>query len=148
MEIPLTLRSFRPDRVVYGVPRWYRVVMALILAALAAAIATGRGRPGPLTWIILALVALGGLYEENWVFDAGCGQVIHRMGLVFASRVSVIPFAAIERFRVIPQLTCLDLVLECADGTRYLVDHLPVRREGRLRELAVRVADVCAKPLA
>ena len=162
MEIPLSLSSHSPDRLVYGLPRWYRAAMALVLAALATGIALGGGRPGPMAWTILVLVALGGLYEDNWSFDAGRGRVVHRVGLSFAA--GTIPgseaeregkAAALEgrraddhgprRFR--HRKPFLDLVMECADGRRCLIDHLPARRAGRLREAGDRIAALCGKPL-
>jgi hypothetical protein len=181
LEIPLILRSPRPDRLVYAIPGWYRLAMALILAALGAGL-PGGAAPGPWGWSVLALVALAGLYQESWVFDAGCGRVLHRVGLLSLQRSTVIPFAAIERFRLLPVVTgtvpgseaerlgnaaalagqraddqggrrqrhrkpFLDLVLECADGRRYLIDHLPARRAGKLRELGDRAAALCGKPL-
>ena len=42
----------------------------------------------------------------------------------------------------------LSLEMECADGTRYLVDHVPARRAQDLRALAARIAGHCEKPLA
>jgi hypothetical protein len=182
VEIPLSLSSHSPDRLVYGLPRWYRAAMALVLAALATGIALGGGRPGPMAWTILVLVALGGLYEDNWSFDAGRGRVVHRAGLSFAANASVFPFAAIERFCLVPVVAgtipgseaeregkaaalegrraddhgprrfrhrkpFLDLVMECADGRRCLIDHLPARRAGRLREAGDRIAALCGKPL-
>lgn len=41
----------------------------------------------------------------------------------------------------------LSLEIECHDGTRYLVDHMPARRMDKLRSLAARIADHCGKPL-
>lgn len=179
MDIPLALSSPGPDRLVYGLPRWYRPLMALILATLALGIGLGGVRPGPLAWTILVMAVLGGLYEESWNFDAGAGRVEHRAGLCFAPRRTVLDFAAIERFRLIPLVAgtipgsadeaagnaavlaggdgggrkrfrkpFLDLVLECAEDQRYLIDHLPAGRSGRLREAGARLAELCAKPLA
>jgi hypothetical protein len=182
VEIPLSLSSPSPDRLVYGIPRWYRAAMALVLAALAAALALGDGRAGAAAWTILGLVALGGLYDERWSFDAGRGEVQHRVGLCFAAKASVLRFGAIERFRLVPLVAgtvpgseaeragnaaalagqraddgggrrfrhrrpFLDLVLECADGRRYVIDRRPARGAGRLRGAADRIAAVCGKPL-
>lgn len=182
MEIPLKLSVPGPDRLVYAIPGWYRLAMAAILAALGAGIALAGARPGPMPWIVLAVVALGGLYQERWEFDAGRGRIEHRVGLLGAARRSVIPFAAIERLRLVPVVTgtvpgsqaeraekaaalaghrvddsggrrfrhrkpFLDLVIESSDGRSRLVDRMPARRAGRLRDLADRAAALCAKPL-
>ncbi|MDR3670047.1 MAG: hypothetical protein P4L36_04345 [Holophaga sp.] len=183
MEISFALSSPGPDRLVYGLPRWYRPFMALILVLLALGIRLGGVRPGPLAWTILMMAVLGGLYEDSWSFDAHLGRVAHRSGLCFMPRVMVLEFAAIERFRLIPLVAgtipgsaderaeneavlaggrgddhghrrlrhrkpFLDLVIECAEGKRYLVDHLPARRSAGLRETGARLASLCAKPLA
>jgi hypothetical protein len=75
--------------------------MAAILAALAAGLALGGGRPGPLGWAVLALAALGGLYQDRWEFDAGAEQARHRTGLCCAARTRTFGFASIERFRIV-----------------------------------------------
>jgi hypothetical protein len=182
VEVPLKLSAPDPDRLVYAIPGWYRLAMALILAALGAGIALAGLRPGPMPWIVLGVVALGALYEERWEFDAGRGRIVHRAGLVFAPRRTVLPFAAIERLRLVPVVTgtvpgsraereenaaalagqrvddsggrrqrhrkpFLDLVIESADGHSRLVDRMPARRAGRLRDLADRAAALCGKPL-
>ncbi|MGA2079900.1 MAG: hypothetical protein ABSH53_04720 [Holophaga sp.] len=168
MDIPLRLRTRGPGRLEYGVPGWFRGAMGLLLAVLGGGLALEGGPPGPLGWAVLALAALGGLYEDRWVFDAGTEQVRHRAGLLPAAYTRVLPFAAIERFRLVPagpgaapdagpaagggrsldlRRTSLDLVLECADGRRLLLDRIPVRRAGRLREAGGRIAQACGKTL-
>jgi hypothetical protein len=104
MSISLVLRSPAPDRLVYALPVWYRVVMGAILAVLVAGLADAGGRPGILAWALLAIVVLAALYTEQWVFDAGSGKVTHRTGLLVAARSTVIPFAAIERFLITPHV--------------------------------------------
>ena len=42
----------------------------------------------------------------------------------------------------------LNLEIECVDGTRYLVDHVPARRSHVLHALGARIARHCEKPLA
>jgi len=42
----------------------------------------------------------------------------------------------------------LSLEIECLDGTRYLVDHMPARRAPGLRTLASRIAEFCGKPVS
>ena len=147
MEIPLTLRSPGPGLLVYGLPRWHRPLMALILALLAAGSALGGLRFGPLAWAVLALAALGGLYEESWSFDAAAGRVVRRAGLCFAPRRSVLPFEAIEGFRLAAGARSLGLVMDCADGS-HLVDQVPARRRGQLRDQGERIAALCGKPFS
>lgn len=147
MEIPLTLRSPGPGLLVYGLPRWHRPLMALVLALLAAGAALGGLRFGPLAWAVLALAVLGGLYEESWSFDAAAGRAVRRTGLCFAPRRSEVAFGAIERFRLAQGARSAELVLECADGSR-LVDQVPARRGARLRDRGERIAALCGKPFS
>ena len=182
MEIPLTLRSPSPDRLVYAVPRWFRASMAGILAVLVAGLLLGGKPPGVMGWAMLVLAAAGALYEERWVFDATAGRIVQRVGLRLAARSLVIPFESAETFRIIPVVAgtipgsqdevtenaaalagtptvdsrgkrarhkkpFLDLVVECVDGTRYLIDHRPARHAAELREVATQVAALCDKAL-
>ena len=94
------LRS-KPDKsFVYGMPRTYRAVMALIFAFLAAAIAWAGEAPGVVAWAILAVVALAGLYEDKWTFDPKSGELSHRIGLIPLARRRTIPAVSIARFRI------------------------------------------------
>jgi hypothetical protein len=147
VDIPLVLRRSGPDRLGYRLPRWYRAGMALLLAVLGAGLALGDGPPGLPGWALLVLVALGGLYEDSWLFDAGAGRVVHRLGLCCAARARVIPFAAIERFRLVPLPTGTLLVMDGVDGDSRLIDRFPARRAGKLRLVAERIAAQCGKPL-
>jgi hypothetical protein len=182
MEVPLVLTSPRPDRLVYGLPIWYRAVMGLILAIVVTALLMGDSRPGILAWLVLALLLLGALYEDSWTFDAAEGRATHRAGLVVSARSTVIEFSSIERFRVVPLVKgtipgsaeeqaenaaalagkrsddgqikrfrhkkpFLSLEIECTDGTRYLVDHLPARNGEKLRSVVSRLATLCGKPV-
>jgi len=104
VQIPLALRCPGPGRLVYAIPVWYRVVMGFILAIFLAGFVVGGAHPGFLTWAVLAIVLLAGLYEETWIFDADQDRVIHRAGLVIAARSSAIDLAAIERFLIVPHV--------------------------------------------
>jgi hypothetical protein len=42
----------------------------------------------------------------------------------------------------------LSLEIECTDGTRYLIDHVPARRVATLRSSAARMAALCEKPVS
>jgi hypothetical protein len=167
MDIPLRLTSPGPRRLVYGLPIWYRLAMALIFAVLAAGLVLAGGAPGPLAWAVLALVALGGLLEDRWEFDAAAGRVRHRSGLVGVARTREFPLAAVQGFRLValaadtgaPKARAtildlasgargrLDLVMECGDGRRYLLDRYPIREGARLRRHGERIAGLCGKPL-
>ena len=104
MSIPLVLRSPGPDRLVFGIPLWYRAVMFGILAIIMAALFQTGGNPGGLACALMVIVAAGALYEEQWTFDATRDRVTYRTGLTIAARTTVIDFAAIERFRIAPHV--------------------------------------------
>jgi hypothetical protein len=168
MDIPFSLSSPRPHRLVYGFPAWYRVAMGAVLAILGAGLAAVHAAPGAGAWTVLGLVALAGLYEDRWEFDGEAEVIRHRTGLVFAARARTLPFAQVERFQLVPfgparvfekgrdlSLTGrlaargrVDLVLECTDGRRLFLDRHPAREAARLRSQAERIAALCGKPLA
>jgi hypothetical protein len=104
MEIPLGLRRTRPGGLVYAIPPWYRVFMAALAVIVATSIFAVPKGPGIFAWVILALVALGGLYEESWVFDSTKQRITHRAGLLVAARSIRIPFDEVERFRLVPHV--------------------------------------------
>ncbi len=183
MEIPLSLTSPRPDRLVYGFPVWYRAVMGAIVAVVCGALLLGEAQPGVFAWLVLAVLLLAALYEDRWSFDARDGRAEHKAGLLFWGRTVSLDFAQIERFRVVPLVRgtipgtedektsneaalkgeraddgslkrerhkkpYLSLEIECLDGTRYLVDHMPARKAEQLRLMASRIGDFCGKPVA
>ncbi len=183
MEIPLVLSSPRPDRLVYAIPIWFRVVMGFILAVVIAALVMGDSRPGVLAWIALAILVLGGLYEDTWSFDGTQGRATHRAGLLIAAKSTIVAFSDIERICLVPVVKgtipgtederaekaaallgrraddavsrrerhkkpFLNLEIECVDGTRYLIDHIPARRMEKLRSLASKLTELCEKPLS
>jgi len=80
----------------------YRAAMAAIFAILLAALFADGELPGIGGWIALAVVALGGLYEDRWSFDAAAGRISHRAGLVFIARRRTIALADIARLRLAP----------------------------------------------
>jgi hypothetical protein len=182
LSIPLVLRAPVSTRLVFAIPVWYRVLMGVILLVLTAVLIQDGGRPAWPMWALLAVVALGALYQEQWTFDADQGRVVHRAGLLIAARDRVIDFAVIEQFMIAPHVEgtipgtedervenaaalkggrgddagtrrvrhkkhYLALILECEDGTRYLVDRVPARNVASLRGTAARMAEFCNKPL-
>jgi hypothetical protein len=102
--IKLALRQPGQDRLVLGLPIGYRLLMGALLALLLAALAEARGRFGWPGWGLLATVLLGLLYRESWDFDAARGRAVRRVGLGPAVRATAIPFEAMERFLVAPQV--------------------------------------------
>ena len=102
MEIPLVLSTPRPGRLVYALPIWFRIMMGCILGVVVASLVSVRDWPGILGWIILVVLALGLLYEDTWIFDATEERAMHRAGLVIAARTTVVEFASIARFRIVP----------------------------------------------
>jgi len=102
MVIPLSLRSTRDGRLVYGIPLWYRIVMGLILAVVAAALFSSGDEPGAAGWIVLALTLVSFLYDERWAFDEGARLVRYRSGLLIAARRSEISFDALTAIALKP----------------------------------------------
>lgn len=98
MEIPLVLSTDTKGRVVYTIPLWYRAILAAILAIVVASILAAGGEPGIGSWIVVAVLVLGVLYEEKWTADPAAKTVSHRSGLLVAARTVAIPFDTIEEF--------------------------------------------------
>ncbi len=98
MEIPLILTTDKKGRLVYTIPLWYRAILAAILGIVVASIFTAGGEPGIGSWIIIAVLVLGVLYEEKWTADPAAKMVSHRSGLLVAARTVEIPFDSIEEF--------------------------------------------------
>jgi hypothetical protein len=103
MEIPLVLRPSRAGgALVYSIPLWYRLVMAFLAALIVAAFAVEGSPPGLVAWIVFAVIALAGLYEERWTFDPKGGGIVNRAGLVVAAKSRVLRVEEVERFRLLP----------------------------------------------
>ena len=98
MEIPLTLRKSADGRLSYGIPLWYRLATAAMLALVAAGIFTSGGSPSVIGWIILALLILGLVYEERWVVEPKTGRVLHYSGIWPAAKIISLGFGEIEEF--------------------------------------------------
>jgi len=102
MEIPLALRERRDGRLVAKLPAAYRVSALAVLAALTASLVVSGGPPGPIGWAILAIVALGCLYEERWTFDPAARLAVHRSGLIIIARKTKLAFDDIASVRLAP----------------------------------------------
>ncbi len=98
MDIPLTLDTRKPNRLVYALPLWFRITMAAMAAILIAALAVAGGAPGLIGWGALALAAFAALYEERWTLDLEHASLRHRFGLLFAARRIEVPFTRISAF--------------------------------------------------
>jgi len=106
MEVPLVLHKGRDGALVYSVSWFFRALMALILALVAAALFTDGGAggpaPGPVGWIVIAVLALGTLYEESWRIEPVAGRLVHRSGLLILARSKALALDTVDRFRIVP----------------------------------------------
>jgi len=102
MDLPLVLISRGETRLVYGIPTWYRAVMAAILLILVAAVAVDGQEPSLLGWVFLALLLLALLYEERWDFDKERDEIRHRYGFLVAARRLSFRLSGVESFRLVP----------------------------------------------
>ncbi|MEN6476974.1 MAG: hypothetical protein ABFC75_03150 [Rectinema sp.] len=92
------MKKFTDGRVTYGIPLWYRIMMAVMIAAIGGSMTMTGEAPGVAAWIMLAILALGLLYEERWDVDPKAGTIQHRGGLLIATKRTVIEFDRIEGF--------------------------------------------------
>ncbi|MDA8411575.1 MAG: hypothetical protein M0001_14465 [Treponema sp.] len=102
MDLPLVLARRKDGSLVYRIPIWFRIVMALIFAAVGAAIFVGGSAPGTIGWIVLIVLLLALLYRETWIFDPAKKEISHRFGLWILSKKVVIAMGDISCFRLIP----------------------------------------------
>jgi hypothetical protein len=102
MEIPLKLRERKGGALVASLPPIFRLSVSSVLAILVASLAVSGGAPGPLGWIILALIALAALYEDRWTFDPAAREAIHRVGTLPLAKRTVIGFDRLVRVRLEP----------------------------------------------
>lgn len=100
MEIPMSLKRLADGRLSYGIPLWYRLMTAAMIAIVAAGgFSTGEA-PGLVAWIVIALLTLGLLYEERWLVDPKAALVVHREGLLPFAKTGNIAFADIQGVRL------------------------------------------------
>lgn len=142
---------------VYGIPAWYRAVLAFIAAVVAAA-SFSVGSVSFVGLAVAALTLLGALYEERWSFDAANGACGGRMGLLFAARGLSFQASEVSRLRVdvfvkgrldqasplpdgkLPPGSQARLFIDLADGQSLLVDSVPVRDRAGLERSAKSIA--------
>jgi hypothetical protein len=102
MEIPLVLRASGPAKLVYELPLWYRMIMALIAAAIAGSILVSGGAPSPFGWFILIVAIVAAIYEERWTFDSAEGVAVQRTGLLVLAKRTILRLSEVEKMRILP----------------------------------------------
>jgi len=100
VEIPLRFRKDSAGRLVYSIPLWYRIVTAIMLAAIVAALLTSGGSPSIVAWIILVLLVFGLLYEERWIADPAKAVLRHSGGIWPIVKTTSLDFSQLEGFRL------------------------------------------------
>lgn len=98
MEIPLRLKISPDGLISYGIPLWYRLISAAMLIVVSGGLMSSGEKPGFTAWIVLALLALGALYEEKWVFDPETKTIRHSNGFLPFAKAKAIPFAEAAEF--------------------------------------------------
>lgn len=76
MEIPLRLVSRKDGSLFYGVPLSFKIMMGGMFALIAIAIISVEFQTSLLGWIAVALLLLGFVYKEDWLFDVS-SKTIH-----------------------------------------------------------------------
>ncbi len=98
MEIPLSLKKTADGGLAYGIPLWYRVMTAAMIAVVASGVFISGGSPGIIGWIVLVLLLLGLLYDERWILDPKAGLIRHFGGIWPFAREMRVDFSDIEGF--------------------------------------------------
>ena len=102
MDLPFALTENRDGTLHYGLALWYRTIATGVFGILAWTLVSEGRPPSVLGWLLLALAALGALYEEKWIF--GPDGVTHAVGLVFASRGKAFTNEDLESLRIVPHV--------------------------------------------
>jgi hypothetical protein len=102
MEMPLKLRERRDGALVAALPLAYRIASIVVLVVLILALTLDDTPPGLVSWVVLCAVALAAFYEERWIIESAAGKIVHRNGLLFLARRTVIDIAQVGRIRVVP----------------------------------------------
>jgi hypothetical protein len=100
MEISLSLKKSAGGGLVYGIPLWYRVMTSALIAVMASGVFIAGSAPGPIGWIVLALLLLGLVYDERWIIDPKAREIRHFGGLWPFPRAMRVEFDDIEGFRL------------------------------------------------
>ena len=98
MEIPLSLKKSADGGLVYGIPLWYRIMTAAMIAVVASGFFMAGDSPGIIGWIVLALLLLGILYDERWIIDPKARKVRHFGGLWPFAKEMQVAFDDVEEF--------------------------------------------------
>lgn len=86
-EVALSLRRTRDGRTVLALSPTFRLGLLGLLALLVAGMASTGAFTAPVPLILMAVLALGSLYEERWTIDPDRRGVESRHGLLFLARV-------------------------------------------------------------
>ncbi|HEY9054489.1 MAG TPA: hypothetical protein VIO60_06695 [Rectinemataceae bacterium] len=100
MEIPLSLRRRADGTTVYGIPLWYRIMTAAILAFAAGGLAISGEAPGIIGYVVLALLVIGLLYQEIWILDPANRRLTRKEGIFPLSKTIAIGFEEISSLRL------------------------------------------------
>ncbi|MEN6382095.1 MAG: hypothetical protein ABFC86_02375, partial [Rectinema sp.] len=80
MEIPLRLISRKDGSLFYGVPLFFRLIMAAMLILMIIAIGIDGFNTSVVGWIIMILLLLGFVYKEDWIFDPSSRHILSQIG--------------------------------------------------------------------
>jgi len=105
MEIPLRLISRKDGSLFYGVPLFFRLIMAAMLILMIIAIGIDGFNASIVGWIIMILLLLGFVYKEDWIFDPSSRHILSQIGFypllkktsIAFEEVSYLQLAAISK---------------------------------------------------
>ncbi len=100
VEIPLSLKKHKDGRISYGFPLWFRILDLAIIALIVGSIFVSELAPGVMAWVLVALLAVGSLFEERWTVRPDQRCIEHRVGVFPVLRKTSISFDSIVRFSI------------------------------------------------
>jgi hypothetical protein len=100
VEIPLQLKNDASGKLIYSVPLWYRIITAIMLAAVVSALVSSGEAPSLVAWLILVLLFLGLFYVERWTADPSDRSLLHSSGIWPLAKTTSIGFDELKGFRL------------------------------------------------
>ena len=102
MEIPLRLVGRKDGSLFYGVPLYFRLIMAGMLILMISAIGVEGFNTSVIGWIIIILLLLGFVYKEDWTFDPSSRHILSQIGFYPLLKKTGIAFEEVAYLQLAP----------------------------------------------
>ena len=144
----LTLKKRGADRLILSPSPAFRVLFGIFFAAVLAALLWEPGASSPrlAPIIFAAILGIGLLYNDSWVFDRRQRTAEGRLGLLFLFRRRRLALSELTAIRVEAAGRMSRLVAVTARGLPVVLDSARSTRAAALKETGRRIAAFCGLP--